>query len=150
MSEKKQLSQLKKIPEIRVRDVTPDTAKTLIDIGAVLKTRTVPDTITAMIRRFKSDQSNISQLQARNSELHRKIAKYVESESDFKNLLRAFVEMTNRYNKLCANESKLILRKLTGTKKRPAGQPAKSPGSRIVPVKKAAGKKKAIKQGRLL
>jgi SMC interacting uncharacterized protein involved in chromosome segregation len=150
MSEKKQLTQLKKLPEIRVRDVSPDTAKTLIDIGAALKTRTVPDTITAMIRRFKSDQSNISQLQARNTELHKRIAKYVDSESEMKELIKNFIALTKRYNTMVATDAKKVLKKLTGTKLKSSGRSAAAGKRQSVPVKKSTGKKKAVKQGRLL
>ncbi len=153
--DRKPLASTKKATEIRMRNLSPDTSKALISIGAFLNKRTVPDTLDSMIHRFMDDQTKMKQLQARNSDLHNRIGVYVEREAEMIALVREFITQTDRFNKMTTGEANKILKKFRGTKKSTGGRGPVRPGSKIVPRKKAAGKRKAagkkkLKQGRLL
>jgi hypothetical protein len=152
MSDQKEIKLLFKHPEIRLRYVAPDVIKEFSQIAAMLRTNTVPATVLKLIARYREDQTSIRELQARNSELHRGIARYVEREAEMKELVSQFIQGTGKFNKMILAAAAEVLKKFSksGAKRKPAARSAAAPGKKNAPHKKAGKKKAAVKQGRFL
>lgn len=126
--------------EFRIRNFDPALKKELQEIMK-LRPKQLPFesyAVEFLIRNYRSDQQLLKQVQSRNTDLHSKIARYVDREADMKALVEMFITNTERFNKMAVTDAKKVLKQFlkSGTVKRSAGQPGRSSIKKTVPKKK--------------
>lgn len=82
--------------EIRVRYVKPETLKALAECSAMMKEKTVPDTIVKLIHNYKNDQLLIKQLQARNTQLHAALLQMVKERLNVESFIKRFISDSSK------------------------------------------------------
>lgn len=118
--EKKTIKDTGRNKEIRVRYVKPETFRALAECGAMLKEKTVPDTVLKLIHNYKADQLLIKQLQARNTQLNASLLAMVNEKESIQKVLADFIKYTDRFNEMTVTKAKGLLKKLNskrGTKR---------------------------------
>lgn len=96
--------------EIRVRYVKPETLKALAECSAMMKEKTVPDTIVKLIHSYKNDQLLIKQLQARNTQLNAALLNLVKNRDNVSRLLSEFIKHTEKSNVFTVTKAKKLLK----------------------------------------
>lgn len=117
--EKKTIKDTGRNKEIRVRYVKPETFRALAECGAMLKGKTVPDTVLKLIHNYKADQSLIKQLQARNNQLNAALLQMVNDRKNVELVLTRFISETSKLNAKALLKGKQLLKQFSkrGTKR---------------------------------
>lgn len=103
--------------DIRLRDMPKEFEQTLLKIQTDLKKKTVTGAIESIVGSYFSNKDYLRQTLTRNSELHAKLARYVEREQQMKEAIEQFMKYTDKYNTQVLAEVKKIHAKFTGKKK---------------------------------
>lgn len=96
--------------EIRVRYVKPETLKALAECSAMMKEKTVPDTIVKLIHNYKNDQLLIKQLQFRNTQLNAALLDLVKKRDSVRRLLSEFVKYTEKSSSYTIGKANKLLK----------------------------------------
>ncbi len=104
--------------DIRIRYAKKADFIELQNVGKVIKTKYIPDTVLYLIHNYRKDQQLIKQLQARNTQLNAAISKLAAQQEGSKKLLSQFIKYTDQFNAMTISRAKAILKKIGGAQSR--------------------------------
>jgi hypothetical protein len=110
-----------KVTEFRVRGATKADLDGLLIAGKILRRRTIPDIIRALIAQFPNDQFTIKEQGKRLNDLHKRLADYQAREAAMVKLIVDFMRYTDQWNKATLLKSRGILKKFTAAPKGKGG-----------------------------